>query len=141
MFKKLPYLLCLFLLGCQVAELVGPSLAGLIAYPVVRLKEAFEKDSDDFYDKTIKDREKAKKEQEELLCAEKEGDLEKAAALLPCTGCQAWVKPTEGPDSKCSKKCPDWCARVCPNNFDIMKQSRELAVPYKENTLPIGNFS
>lgn len=139
----------LLLNSCQPIEMGVPSLFGTVAYPIVQLKEAFEKDSDDFYEQTIKDREVLSKEEEALKC-QSEGlpltdDMKKILEkvnLNQCVGCEPLVTPAcRDKSCNCSTVCPDWCERVCPDNFEILKQSRKLAIPYKENNLAVINWS
>ena len=41
--------------------------------------------------------------------------------------------------SCCSVSCSDRCSRLCPEGAAIMGQARRNSIPYRENTLPMGN--
>jgi hypothetical protein len=89
--------LCLLFVihSCQPLEMAVPSVAGLAAYPFLKLKDAFEKNSDDFYEKTLEDRAKKSKELEALKCQQDGLDLTKDMKkilsqlnLKNCVGCK-----------------------------------------------------
>ena len=48
---------------------------------------------------------------------------------------------THLPGNCCSNSCENRCQLMCPESAEILAQSRNSSIPFRENTIPIGNSS
>jgi len=145
---RILFLFLILLTACEQIEINSQTLEILKTLSISDLQKAFESQDDDFFEEIILKSKITDKEIEALRC-QREGlplTPEMQTILLTldldhCSGCKPLVKPScDDKKCTCSKICPDWCQRVCPDSSAILKQLKSLSIPFKENLFVVPDL-